>query len=648
MTTYINDFTGGLPGSNLTNANSSGGGTAFNETDTPQTTSGGGITYDTSHGLPALAFTSGATSGPQRRGWIVNPTNSTADQYVVFYFDRDDFVGSNFFPVRAMNADSSSQRMRVQITSIGFLEYRDAGNNTIWTSTQLASGVRYRVEIRYGGTTSSATQIKIFEDESTTPVQDSGLVTAVSFGGTTQSLWFGQTASSTNTSGKLSGRVGWSDTDWIGPYAAQAQAYLEVHLGTGIPSNTGVAVSQRWANSAGFNLRLRVSTSSDLSNPVYGPTSTVDSKRWVRLTASGLVPNSLYYGGVEVDGVLNAAGRFTFRTAPFDGDGVSHSILFGGTRQNNGGDEAFAAMKQLLDTSGSLEGRAVTLVDMGNNGTQDWGGAVTEDQVLDFYHSQAGYSSVPDTLLSVPSIFSLNSHDAGGDTSDKNGAWRTPVLAAYSRAVPHQAFTSATGAIYQYFDWGRVRYIIPDNWSERDPIAATDNASKRMWSQEQEDWFMGKVAEWPWAICVLGGITCRQDSSGAGWGNYTTQLNRIHNRLNSIDSLRRLVWLSSSRAALAADLGTSVGTRGVPQAVAGPFEQTSRDLPAGETWSDGYYNVTPNAAMSAFGEASFSDSGGSNITFTFVGRTADGVTRVQMSKNLDVTPRVLWVKPSRI
>lgn len=636
MTTLINDFTGGVEGSTITNANSAAGGSAFNETDNPQVGTGANIFFSNSHTFPAMAVTTGATSSVARRGWIVNPTAAAVDQYVVFYFDRDEVVGTGFFPVRAMNADSSQQCMRVQTNATGFLFLRDSANNQIWTSTQLSSSVRYRVEIRWGATISSSCQVKIFEAEGTTPVQDSGVISGINFFGPTQTIWFGQTSAATNTSGKLIRRVGWSDVTWVGPFSEQAEAFLDVHLGTGVPGNTSVRVSQRWTNADTFPMRLVISTSESLTGPIYGSSTTVDDKGWVQLTATGLSPNTSYFGGVEVNGELNAAGRFTFRTAPFDGDGVSHSIFFGGKRQTNGGEESFAAMKSMVDAASALEGRPVFLADLGDNGIPNWAGGTTEDQVLDLYAAQAAYATIPDAMEVLPWAFAPGSSDAVGVAS---------VQAAYRRAVPSGPLPSAS-ALYRVFDWGRVRYIMPDNWCERSPAADPDGPSKRMWSQGQEDWFIDQVASWPWAVCVLGGLSCRQvGSSAEGWGSYVTQFNRIHDKLNSVDSLRRLVWLSANRGAMAADFGVSAGTRGVPQAVAGPFDANSTDMPSGEQWSEGYYNVTSNGLMTAFGEASFSDSGGSTINFTYAGRTADGTIRVQTSKILDVSPRVLWRKP---
>lgn len=657
MTVLLNTLTGGASGTAITNANSAAGGNAFDETDTPQTTAGGFLNYGTSHSLPAIHTSTGATAGPQRAGWQVNAGNTTAPQYVAFYVDPADITGNNYFPFRAMNTTSSAQRAQVQVTSAGIVTLRNSASAVIWTSTALTSGTRYRIEVMYGGTTTSSGRIQIFVEEQTTPLQDSGTLTDQNFGGPTQSVWFGQTSSASSNSGKISARVGWSDETWVGPITVVVvEPEIEIHLATGVPSQNSVTVSQKWTNADESEFRIIASASEDLSSPIYGSIVSPDDKQWVKMTITGLTPNVSYFGGVEIDGVVSAEGRFTFKTAPFDGDGRSQSIFFGSCRWNDGGDETFAAMKAMADAGSALHGKPIFLADLGDNGYPDWGfggATVNEDLVLDHYVSQGTWTDIQPTMQTIPALYQIDNHDSGGEPSDKNGSWRVPVQAAYRRAFPHRDLPSSVGSLYHSLDWGRVRYIVTDNRSERDAATDTNGPNKRMWSQEQEDWFVDQIATWPWAICVLGGIYCRQDSaSGTRWGAYAHQFKRIHDRMNAADSLRRLVWLAGDRHALAADLGVSSTTRGVPQAVGAPFEQGSVDLPANEPWNVGggtaYWNVTPNASMRAFGEASFSDDGGDSIQFTFFGRTADGTTRVQMTKALDVSPRVRWISPPRI
>lgn len=652
MTTLFNDLTGGSPGTDITNANSAAGGNAFDEIDTPANGVDGFIRYGTSHGFPAI-HTSTVSSQFERVGWQVNPTAATGPQYAAFYVDPADITGNTYAPIRGMNAASSAQRMEIQISSAGVVTFRNSASAVIWTSAALTSGTRYRIEVMWEGkgTATSAGRVQIFVEEQTTPVQDSGTLIDQNFGGPTQSFWVGQTRTAFSNSGKMSTRVGWSDEAWIGPVTEVViKPELEVHLGTGIPSQTSVNISQKWSNADGKSFRIVASASSNLASPIYGITTIPDAKNWVKMAITGLTPNMSYYGGVEIDGVVNLDGRFTFKTAPFEGDGRSQSVLFGSCRWNNGGDESFAKMKEMADAGTLMHGKPIFLADLGDRGYPDWGfggAAVNEDMVLDHLVAQGVWTNIEPLMQAVPSVYMLDNHDSGGDSSDKNGSWKAPVLAAYQRSIPHRTLVDPTNALYHSFDWGRVRYIVVDNRSERDPHTDTEGPNKRKWSQAQEDWFIQQVAEWPWAVCVLGGVFSRHDSAGGQrWGSYSTQFERIHDRLNAVDSLRRLVWLAGDRHALAADLGVSPSTRGVPQAVGAPFEQGSVDLPANEPWDVGggtsYYNPTPNANMRAFGEASFTDDGGDSIVFNFIGRTADGVARVEMTKTLNVAPRVIW------
>lgn len=651
MTILLNDFSG-TAATVYDNTTSAAGGDAFNETDSPAHTSGGSITVSSSHGRNALNVVVGATAGPERLGWQVNAANSTATQYAKFYFDPGDMVGTAWWcALRAMSATSAAQRMRVQIKPTGTIDFLDASNAVVWTSAACASGTVWRVEVSWGATTSADAQVKIFVEESDTPTQDSGILSGLNLGGPTQSMWFCQGVTVSNLNIKCIGPVGWSDTGWLGPVAGAPAPAFDVHLGTGIPTSIGLTVSQRWDNATDRSGQIVVSTTSDLAtSPITGPTTTFDELGYAKMQVSGLTPDTKYYGGVKIDGVLDAGGRFSFTTSPTPGTAKSFGWFFGSCRWDNGGEEAFTAMSDAMDNGPVMQPIAF-LSDMGDNGYPDYGYPggqdATEENVLAMYANQAKWSSVPTLMVKCPYDFINDNHDAGGPNSDKNGAWKVPVQAGFKRAIPHRDLPSSMGSLYHSFEWGRVRFIVPDNRSERDAYDAPNGPEKRMWSQEQEDWFIDQCKSWPWAICVLGAMYARQDAAtGDRWGSYPDQWKRLNDRMNANDVLRRIVWLFGDRHALCADLGVSATTRGIPQAGGAPFEQGSVDLPNNEPWDVGggtaYYNPTPNAVMRAFGEGAVTDSGGPTITFNYIGRTTDGVLRVAMTKVLDVSRRPLF------
>jgi hypothetical protein len=116
-----------------------------------------------------------------------------------------------------MDSAGTTQRWRIQLQA-NVITFRDSANATIWTSTALTNGIKYRVEIKVAGSTTGASRIKVFNGESDRAVQDSGEIASSNFGGAIQRIYFGQCAATTNVFGKLDS-IAWSDVAWIGPAA---------------------------------------------------------------------------------------------------------------------------------------------------------------------------------------------------------------------------------------------------------------------------------------------------------------------------------------------------------------------------------------------------------------------------------------------
>lgn len=220
MTTLRNIFDGGTDGVTITTGNSGGAsGDAFTDfTDT----AGGTFVYSTAgaiHGSLCTAFSLGVTSGSMRRGWAVNAGALTTPQFYRCYLDPADFTGA-VSPLRGMDTTSATQRWRVQLDgTTRILTFRDSANTSLYASTALTAGVKYRVEVRVEGSTTGTSRVKIFIGEKDNPVQDSGELALANFGGVIQKIFFGQCAAATNVAGKLDS-IGWSDTTWLGAVAA--------------------------------------------------------------------------------------------------------------------------------------------------------------------------------------------------------------------------------------------------------------------------------------------------------------------------------------------------------------------------------------------------------------------------------------------
>ncbi|MBE0608214.1 MAG: alkaline phosphatase D family protein, partial [Dehalococcoidia bacterium] len=97
--------------------------------------------------------------------------------------------------------------------------------------------------------------------------------------------------------------------------------------------------------------------------------------------------------------------------------------------------------------------------------------------------------------LDSPIVYTWDDHDFGGDNSDRTTASREAVQAVYRDYFPHYDLPAGgeTGPIYQAFTVGRVRFIVTDSRSERDPAGDPDGTGKSMLGQAQKDWFKAEV-----------------------------------------------------------------------------------------------------------------------------------------------------------
>ncbi|WP_028192942.1 hypothetical protein [Salinispora pacifica] len=217
MASLVNSFEGGLDGLGITTGNSGGGsGDAWT---LAADTADGTCTYSSTgaaHGSLCMSVTLGATTGPQRRGWAVNDGNATSVQHFRFYLDPASISGGAVSVLRGMNAGSTGQRFRVQVSDSGVLTLRNNISSVVWTSTALSAGTQWRVEVSAAGSTSGVGRVRVYAGDSTSTTQDSGDLTALNLGGPIREVWFGQTSATAGVSVRLDD-CGWSDTALLGP-----------------------------------------------------------------------------------------------------------------------------------------------------------------------------------------------------------------------------------------------------------------------------------------------------------------------------------------------------------------------------------------------------------------------------------------------
>lgn len=229
-------------------------------------------------------------------------------------------------------------------------------------------------------------------------------------------------------------------------------------------------------------VRLWVSTHASLSDPhIVGPafSRTNVANSVVGFNVLNLQPDTTYYYAFEVQGELDRARSGRFRTLP---TGIA-SFEF-----------AFASCGRTGSTNNSYEiirrHQPLFFLNTGDFHYED----VHSAHVDKFYEAYDRVLASPvqaRLYREVPLIYIWDDHDFCGNNSDERGLGRTAVRQAYRDYFPHFPFIEAapTGPIAQSFNVGRVKFILTDLRSQRDPSAWWDSPRKTMMGTAQREWW---------------------------------------------------------------------------------------------------------------------------------------------------------------
>jgi phosphodiesterase/alkaline phosphatase D-like protein len=367
------------------------------------------------------------------------------------------------------------------------------------------------------------------------------------------------------------------------------------------------------------SVRLAVSQSADMSNAVYSGTDVaLDqlNQRVVSFTVDGLTPNTHYYYAIEAGGRLDLVrqGQFT----SFPSDPASFSFAFASCARTGSNGQVFDAIREAAPLFYMNVGDIhYTYLDTDNPGRF----REQLDEVLTRPAQAALYRSLPIGYV-------WDDHDYGPNDGDRTSPTRDAARQVYQHYVPHYPLAAGEGdvPIYQSFTAGRVRFILTDTRSERDPDASIDDASKSMLGDAQKEWFKQQLLEangrYPVIVWVNSGPWI--DAAGAGkdtWGGFTTERRELADFI-AANQIQGLLMVSGDAHALAIDDGTNSdfstdGTGGFPVFHAAPL-----DKHAG--LKGGPYSEGTSAASGQFGLVSIGDDGGDTITVTLSGQNYKG------------------------
>lgn len=368
-------------------------------------------------------------------------------------------------------------------------------------------------------------------------------------------------------------------------------------------------------------MRLQVSTHESLAPAVFsGALNTVATNgNTAKLSIQGLQPDTDYYYGFEVAGVLRSetVSRGRFRTFPLGR--ASFRIAFGSCSDLRESDQrAFDAMR---------EERPLFFINMGDLHYADTNSTVADDYRAN-YDRVLAHPVQGAFYRSVGMAYMWDDHDFCGNDSDSTNIGRDTARAVYRERVPHYTFGPTGGTIGQAFTIGRVRFIMTDLRSAALPSGTKESANKTKMGAAQKNWFKQELINardggFPFIVWVntIPWINPAQVGDDS-WAGHATERTEIANFIRD-NRITNLAMISGDMHGMAYDDGTNsdYATGGGARMVV----MHAAALSGNAVEKGGPYTVGPFVGGLQYGILEFFDSGGSSIACRFLGtRVGEG------------------------
>jgi len=277
----------------------------------------------------------------------------------------------------------------------------------------------------------------------------------------------------------------------------------------------------------------------ELRGPVY------------RFPLSDLQPNTRYHYAVEVDGVLDTLRSGTFST--FGPETKELVVAFGSCARTGSNGAVFDTIR-LLEPDLFINTGDLHYGDVMENSLDAF------SNLYDLTLTQPGQDAL---YRSVPIAYTWDDHDFGPNDASSTSPSRQAALISYREHVPHYelALEGPDAPIAQAFTIGRIRFILTDTRSMRDPKTVDDTPDKTVLGPEQLDWFLNELTAsleaYPVVVWVnsMPWITETEEDADH-WGGYSFERARIAEVIARVGS-EGLVMLAGDAHMLAIDDGSN-------------------------------------------------------------------------------------------
>lgn len=380
---------------------------------------------------------------------------------------------------------------------------------------------------------------------------------------------------------------------------------------------TSATVSIR-LTSPGLRVRLQISQSQSLVPATFSAavnTATATGNT-AKLTVQGLLPDTEYFYGVEVAGVLRTetVSRGKFRTFPLGR--ASFRVAFGSCGDFRALDQsAFGAI---------IAEQPLFFIHMGDLHYSDTNSTHADDYRYNYDNVLGHYAQGP-LFRNMPVAYVWDDHDFSGNDSDTTATGRDTARSVYRERVPHYPLGAAGGTIAQAYTVGRVRFIMTDLRSAAVVPSQRESASKTKMGTGQKAWFKQELINardngFPLIVWVcpdpwIGAAKLGDDS----WAGYATERTEIANFIRD-NRIANVTIISGDMHALAFDDGTNSDYAtggGAPLTVLHAAALSQGGSIKGGPYSGGVIPGSPH-----YGILEVYDNGGPSVACRFLGTHA--------------------------
>ena len=629
---------GATNGATITTANS--GRKAGIAVDLTTIGTGCALTWDTGKAfLGTAAMHVVTTSGQNCYGRWANmfrPSGPDLVASVWFYFTANPTASTSLIFV---GDDSAARACEMRVTSTGKVQaYDQAATAQAATTTSITLNQWVRADLYFTPHASAGKlQIKLYNTpSSSTPTETTAQATGLALRTATPSTWILGTANGSAAAQSYWMQAVLSD----GAAAPFGRGWVQSRwVGAATPTTVQVATRVMAASS----VRLKVSTTSDLATaPVSSGSTAPDADGTVRLSVSGLTPDTAYFYGLEVDGTIDTEFNGTFRTFPAAGSFASFGFAAASCARNNSNSAAFDAIRARTGADGKT---ALFFQHLGDL-----------HYFADDTHVAADFHTHYDRVMSSPkqndffgkigAVYTWSDHDSGSSNHDGTSASLPYAQAVYRSRVPAYTLPDANG-IYHSYTVGRIKVIVTDGRSFMSPIAATDDASKTKLGSTQKAWLKAQLSDpnypvklWMHEDAWNTGATFGGDDQ---WSAYSTERTELAAYITSNGI--RVAYVHGDLHTLAADDG-SHAAGGFPQFCASPLDNSA--FIGNGTWTNGPIpaaNSTPPTYYLQYGWFDVADTG-TQIAVTFKGFDSAGTQ--QLTRTASWTIPAATASPTQI